>query len=52
MNEYMLFLFTKEEIELINTFCGEWAEFVWNQDLDVVFRVLECAKENMYTERG
>ena len=38
-------LFTKEDIELINEFCGEWTEFVFQQDLDVLFRVLECIKE-------
>lgn len=38
-------LFTKEEIELINEVCGEWTEFVFQQDLDVLFSILECIKE-------
>ena len=41
----MLFLFTDEEIELINEVCGEWTEFVFQQELDVLFRILDCAKE-------
>lgn len=41
----MLFLFTDEEIELINKFFGEYAELVFQQDLDVLFRILDCAKE-------
>lgn len=45
MNTLTYSLFTKEEIELINEYCGEWAEFAWQQDLDVLFRLLECIKE-------
>lgn len=37
--------FHKEEIELINEVCGEWAEFVFQQDLDVLLSILECIKE-------
>ena len=43
MNEYMLFLFSDEEIALINEFSGEYADIVWNQDLDVIFRILDLA---------
>lgn len=45
MNNLIYSLFTKEEIELINEVCGEWAEFVFQQDLDVLLGVLECIRE-------
>lgn len=45
MNNLIYSLFTKEEIELINEVCGEWAEFVFQQDLDVLLSILECIKE-------
>lgn len=42
---YEYSLFTKEEIELINGVCGEWAEFAFQQDLDVLLSILEYINE-------